>query len=717
MFFQSKEKMTDTIIDKLKSRAETSPNGLAYSFIDKDLNSTGITYSQLLDQVHQYALQLVKHQINYGDRCLLLFPQGLDFIISFLGCSWVGAIPIPLNMPGRNKPLTKWEKIVTDCDAKAILTNIPNFDFLSKCISQSSILSSISLFSFLPQEKNNISVPDNAINELAFLQYTSGSTGNPKGVMVTQSSLANNLKEVKLFLDIKEESVIISWLPFYHDMGLIFGILQGLFSGCKVYLISPTDFMSQPFIWAKAISQYKGTHISAPNFAYELIAEKLEKTATKDISLSTLVRAVCGAEPIHLSTMYRFYTIASKFGMGSTTLSPSYGLAESTLAISSTFIGNKVNWIEVERKELLNNKVTIINQGVLQDSTAPIDKKEDHTSFLISNGTIINDNQVTIINPNNNTVLPPYEIGEICFSGPSVTKGYWNNPEATKKAFVTDHSISTTPYLKTGDLGFLDTHNELYVTGRIKDLIIINGVNYYPHDIERSAFTSNQNFRTDGAAAFAISKEGQEKVVLIQELTREAVRNPQYDLWVQQIKEEIIRTHGILLEVILFIPPMHIPRTTSGKIQRSKSKATYLNKEWRKILYSYTRTYREHHIDDIHNEEQINEYLTLLVADQLGVSKTGFDRNIPFVELGITSMMSLLIRDTLENTLQQSIPATVLFNYNTIDQLSNYLANLKTETKNTNKVVEIENSTPQESDYDTYSEDDLLTLLDKELND
>lgn len=153
MFFQSKEKMTDTIIDKLKSRAETSPNELAYSFIDKDLNSTGITYSQLLDQVHQYALQLVNHQINYGDRCLLLFPQGLDFIISFLGCSWVGAIPIPLNIPGRNKPLTKWEKIVTDCDAKAILTNIQNFDFLSKCISQSSILSSISLFSFSASRK------------------------------------------------------------------------------------------------------------------------------------------------------------------------------------------------------------------------------------------------------------------------------------------------------------------------------------------------------------------------------------------------------------------------------------------------------------------------------------------------------------------------------------------------------------------------------------
>ncbi len=705
--------MTDTIINKLQSRAKTSPNTCAYSFIDADLNSTSITYLELLDQVERYAKQLIVSEINHGDRCLLLFPQGLDFIICFLACNWIGVIPIPLNMPGRNKALTKWEKIATDCNAKAILTDRHSIDFLSNCTANSSILSSLVIPSFSHTDNGTISSPYR-VNEIAFLQYTSGSTGNPKGVMVTQSSLINNLKEVKQFQAIKEDSVIVSWLPFYHDMGLIFGILQGLFSGCKVVLIHPTDFMSQPLIWAKAISMYRGTHTAAPNFAYELLAEKLEKTTVKDLSLHTLIRAVCGAEPIHLNTMYRFQNIASVFGMGPTTLSPSYGLAESTLAISSTFMGRKVHWIEVERKALLNNTVKIIRQGLLQDMSAPIQKKEDHTSFLVSNGTIINNNKVTIRDPTQTTPLGSCEIGEICFSGPSVTKGYWNNLAATTKAFVSENSTQSSIYLRTGDLGFLDQKGELYVTGRIKDLIIINGVNYYPHDIERSSFIANSNFRTDGAAAFSITKEGQEKVILIQELTRGAVRTPQYDVWIQQIKEETLRIHGIQLEAILFIPPMHLPRTTSGKIQRSKTKAMYLDKEWKKVLHSYTKTYLKYPITDLRNKEQLNEYITRLVAEQLGVSKTDFDPTIPFVELGISSMMSLLIRDALEDSIKEPIPATVLFNYNTIDQLSSYLVNLK---NNTNKTFDVTHVTPKESEYDQCSEDDLLTLLNNELND
>ncbi|QKX04989.1 AMP-binding protein [Aquimarina sp. TRL1] len=698
-----------SIIEILQYRAEDSPDTIAYNYIDLTGNITSITYGTLLTKTILYASYLKSKKIHKGDRCLLLFPQGISFIISFLACNWIGAIPIPLNIPGRNKPLFKWEKIASDANPVSIITTPSQKDFITTTLTPSSILSSLPVLAIKEDfltKKNDSPSPDT----IAFLQYTSGSTGAPKGVMVSQHALINNLKETKKLFSFSKESKMVSWLPFYHDMGLILGILQGLYSQCPVYLMSPADFMSHPLLWVEIITKYKGTHTAAPNFAYELIADKLSDKSRKNYSFASLERAVCGAEPIHLSTMVRFQEIAASYGLKDHVISPGYGLAEATLVVSSHTVSQPVKWLEVDKKLLLENTVSKINQGILNDTKESTLKKEDFSSYLVSNGHCIDNHTITIRDPETGILSPPQQIGEICFSGPSLPTGYWNNPKVTSTTFIRE--ITTIPYIKTGDLGFLDSDNTLYVTGRIKDLIIIRGANYYPQDIERTAFSCNENLRTDGAAAFSILKEGQEKVILFQELTRSGIRTPDYKLWEQHIKQEIIRTHGIILESIFFIPPMHIPRTTSGKIQRSKAKSMYLNNEWKKIIHSYTRQPPLYTATDITSQAQLEQCITTLVAEQLGVSEQSLKYNTPFIELGITSMMSLLIKDTLENILDIPIPSTTLFNYNTIPLLSQHLYQLKEQTVTNHIPI----TTPEEN-YDHYSEQELLSLLEKELND
>jgi acyl-CoA synthetase (AMP-forming)/AMP-acid ligase II/acyl carrier protein len=713
-----------TIFQILELRARCTPDKTVYGMLDMDFNLSAITYSELFLRVSALAASLSALKIPEGSRCLLMFHQGIDFIVSFLACHCIGAIPVPVNMPGRNGPLAKWENISINSRAHCIITGKTDVSTLNDILKNSGILSALPVYS--EREKAWAEIVS-GFNEMAFLQYTSGSTGDPKGVMVTHASLLNNLKQSESKFGFGENSVMISWLPFYHDMGLIMGILQGLYSGNQVILMRPADFMQQPLNWIRAISIYGGTHTGAPNFAYELAAHKLEKlipAQADSISLKSLERAICGAEPVNRNTLLKFYKAAQPFGLKTDVLSPGYGLAEASLVVSSYQTGQKVGWLKLDRNDLQNGSLTVLDRGYLDASQEISDEAAAGETYLVGNGFVVNDHQLSVRNPEDGTGLGEHTIGEICFAGPSVTQGYWDRPEETKHTFAHD-ALTGQVYLRTGDLGFKDINGELYITGRIKDLIIIRGMNYYPQDIERTSFNAAPDFRMDGAAAFSIVQDGAEKLILIQEVSRLAVRNPQCGQWAKKIRENVLKTHGIPVETIVFVPPMHVPRTTSGKIQRNKARSMYIHHQWKNVVGISASNEIQANVtvsaEKINSRESLADFIAGLVAQQLAVATAEIDRNIPFLELGINSMMSLSIRSSLEQALGFAIPAASLFNYNTVRQMSEYLFSLISHTGDLrfSQPARIETNRDdgifREPELDHCSEEELFELLKKEL--
>ncbi|MBD8499354.1 AMP-binding protein [Paenibacillus sp. CAU 1523] len=717
-----------SLVRILEVRAQHTPDQIAYGMLDVNLNITDITYAELFARVCACSAQLAMKYVVEGERCLLMFQQGIDFIVSFLACHRIGAIPIPCNMVNRSKSLAKWESIAANAQVTCIVTDANSINTIESSFKKSERLSSLPIF---VEQKGAASDRETVkgYNELALLQYTSGSTGNPKGVMVTHSSLLNNLKQLDAKFEFNERSIMVSWLPFYHDMGLIIGILQGLYSGYKVILMKPVDFMQQPLSWLRAISMYGATHTGAPNFAYELAAERLVDSPSHElegISLSSLERAFCGAEPIHLNTLLQFIQAAKLFGLREDALCPGYGLAEASLVVSTYSIEQQVGWIKLNRTELQRGSVSILDRGVIHFEVPLPDESTMNEMYLVGNGFVIHEHQLSIRDCENGTVLGDHAIGEVWFSGPSVTKGYWNRDEDTKRVFVHDEP-SGQVYLRTGDLGFTDTNGELYMTGRMKDLVIIRGMNYYPQDIERTSFLSDPDLRTDGAAAFSINDGGEERLIVIQEVSRSAVRHLQCDTWAQQIRADVLHVHGIPVECIVFIPPMHVPRTTSGKIQRSKAKNMYINNEWSKVLGTSSAeeirkeivTLNEF-VSGIHSEEDWAQYMVALLAHQLAVPTTEVSRSLPFTELGINSMMSLSIRESLEQALGCTVPAAALFNYNTVEQMSEYLYSLAAgrssrDTLSAPAVIEGNRMELSDAELDNCSEEELFELLKKEL--
>lgn len=719
----------DTIVEILESRALQTPNEPAFGMLDADLGLSEITYSQLESRVAAWSFRLTALHIAYGNRCLLMFQQGIDFIVALLACQRIGAIAVPVNLPSRSKSVVRWENIALNCGANCILTDEASASQIAEAVASSEVLSSLPVYF----ETSAGAIPKlehaQRFHELAFLQYTSGSTGSPKGVMVTHACLINNLKQMKRTYALHDRSVMLSWLPYYHDMGLILGILLGVYTGFKVILMKPVDFMQKPLGWLDAISRYQATHTAAPNFAYELAAERLDKLAGNEgdhLSLRSLQKAFCGAEPIRINTMIRFNRSGNRFGLRNNVLSPGYGLAEASLAVSVYRTEQPASWLKVDRPSLQGSSVVLLDRGTIDQMDELIDESDNEETYLVGNGYALDEHELSIRHPETGGELGEWEIGEVCFSGPSVTKGYWDGTEETNASFVRN-SKDGSLYLKTGDLGFQDDHGELYVTGRIKDLIIIRGMNLYPQDIERTVCQSDPDLRTDGAAAFSIVRDGEEKLVVIAELNRNAVRNPPCNRLARNIQREVLNVHGVPVDTILFVPPMHVPRTTSGKIQRGKAKLMFMNDEWSKTLgkvsmgqIESTRFGKTIVAGQPISKAAIAQFITLKLAEQLGISPEQVEDDVPFTELGVNSLMSLLVRDSIEEMLCISLSATALFNYNTVQSMSDYLLALSQQGSDigvagARDIREPDSGVGALPELDAMSEDELLNELRKEL--
>ncbi len=571
-----------TIVDLLRQRAAYRPHDRAFTFlVDGENEELNITYAELDRKARALGAWLLSEGMA-GKRVLLLYPSGLDFIAAFMGCLYGGAIAVPAYPPRKNRSVERIEAIASDADASVALTTrdvLDRFDALRA--------TAPSLEHLIWKVDSELDVswadrwerPDIDGSTLAFLQYTSGSTGTPKGVMLSHENLLHNSLRIMQAFEITRSQSGVFWLPSFHDMGLIGGILVPLYGGKFNVLMSPVAFLQKPLRWLQAISKYRATISGGPNFAYELCVRKTtpEQRATLDLSSWSL--AFNGAEPVRAETIDAFCEAFAPCGFRREAFYPCYGLAESTLMVTGG--------MKFEPPVIRSFDAASIETGaaVVRPANAPAVRR------LVGSGRELDGQDVLIVEPQSCEALPPGRVGEIWVSGPSVAQGYWNRADASAATFGAmlsqsdqpspEQAVATWrpnpgPYLRTGDLGFFD-NGELFVAGRLKDLIIIRGRNHYPQDIEHAVEEASTLVRAGSIAAFAVDVDGRERVAVIAEVERGKREPAEVVAAFEAIRKRLATEHELAVEAIVLVRPNSVPKTSSGKIQRHACKRQFLD--------------------------------------------------------------------------------------------------------------------------------------------
>lgn len=555
-----------TMIDVLRFRAADQPESLAYVFLSNDGAEQGISFSELDRRARSIAAKL-QHRHDIGNRALLLYPPGIEYIQTFFGCLYAGVLPIPAYPPRANRHLARLQSIVEDAQAELVLIAGNIYSSVQTRFGDSPLFSSLN-WTVLDEEDKSADWKDRNFTsgDLAYLQYTSGSTSHPKGVVLTHGNVIDNVSLICKYLghDQGKETRGVFWLPPYHDMGLVGGILEPLYAGYPSYLISPVDFVQEPFRWLQAVTRYKATHTGGPNFAFELCVNKISPEQREQLDVTSLLTLFSGAEPIRLETLERFAKYFEPCGFRKEILYPCYGLAEATLLVTGGAITEPPISKTFDGERLTGNVAVEVEAA----------KEGDRT--LVSSGRQLVDQVLAIVDPSTLNRCEEGRVGEIWVSSPSVAQGYWNREEQTRDVFRA-HILSTGegPFLRTGDLGFL-YEEELYVTGRLKDLIIIRGRNYYPQDIEYTAQESHPAVQNSNGAAFSVEVDGMERLVVVQEIERQ-YRKADLSEVIAAIRQAVSEEYELQVFAVVLLKPASIPKTTSGKIQRHACRNEFVN--------------------------------------------------------------------------------------------------------------------------------------------
>src|ERR1700688_2275376 len=575
--------MTASILEKLDRLGEEHPDKLLYSYIDLSGNQIeGYTYASFLRRTKVIAGHLRKeHRFAAQDRLLLAYPPGLEMICAFFGCVRAGLIPVPVYPPsshGFQSALYKMVHIAKDCQAAGILTSKDYHGSLRTNLARSGVSTSgvdvdyISGLPWIVTEDFVDAISDETFtgaSKILFLQYTSGSTRDPKGVIVTHENI---LDTCPLVID-DSSPVVVSWLPQYHDMGLIGCYLYPALKGGTTYGFAPTDFIQRPALWFDTIKTYGASASAAPNFAYDycLRAGRLSKESLENCDLSSLRLLMAAAEPIKPGTYTRFLQAFQPYGLKSESFFVAYGLAENTLAVSH---GGR-NIISV------NKNASALGKARMTTEVSEIGP----ATQIVSCGIPLPGLTVKIVDPEKRLALEPGHIGEIWVAGDSKCLGYWNNPELALKMFharLVDDSPYDDGYLRTGDMGFFH-EGELFVCGRIKDMIIVRGQNYYPQDIEEVVEKASGLIRSNCVAAFQIHEDSEPALAVVAE-----EKNPKALPEALKTAAAVRNYLNVEVALISFIAPRAIPRTSSGKIMRHKTKQMWLEGKFT-VLSEFSR--------------------------------------------------------------------------------------------------------------------------------
>lgn len=556
-----------TLVELLRYRASSQPERIAYIFLrDGEIEEARLTYGELDQKARAIAAHLQSLEAK-GERGLLLYPPGLDFISAFFGCLYAGVVAIPAYPPRRNQNLLRLQAIIADSQARFTFTNAALFPSLENQWAKDPELGAMQWI--VTDEidhhlREDWLEPTLEKNSLAFLQYTSGSTGTPKGVMVSHDNLLINSADLDGGWGHDQDSVMVTWLPTFHDMGLIYGVIQPLYKGFLCYMMSPASFMERPLRWLQALSDKKATHSAAPNFAYDLCVRKIppEKRATLD--LSHWCMALNGAEPVRAEVLKKFAEAFQVSGFKATALCPGYGLAEATLKVTAVSYDSPPYFYPVQANALEKNKIV----GATETDT--------NVQTLVGCGWTTIDTQIVIVNPETLKPCSPEIVGEIWVSGSTIAQGYWGKPQETQEtfqAYLADTGAG--PFLRTGDLGFIKD-GELFVTGRLKEIILIRGRNNYPQDIELTVQNSHPALRPSCGAAFTVENKGEEKLVVVQEVERTWLRKVDIDEVKRAIRKAVVQEYDLQVYAIALIRTGSLPKTSSGKIQRRSCRAKFL---------------------------------------------------------------------------------------------------------------------------------------------
>ncbi len=555
-----------TFVDLLRERSAQHGDRLAFGFLgEEEAIVDRLTYAQLDERARAIAAML-QSRYSPGDRALLLYPAGLEFISAFFGCLYAGIVAVPVYPPRGERTLERWTTISISCQATLALTVSSLLPHLKSQDYQLEFLATD-----VPDTLNldNWKRPDLSNETIAFLQYTSGSTGAPKGTVITHENLLHNATLLHQCLQHTPDSISVSWLPLYHDMGLIGGVLQPIYGLVPTYLMNPLAFIQKPYRWLQAISKYRATISGAPNFAYELCTRKIKRDRRAKLDLSCWEVAFIGAEPIRAETLIEFKRTFAPCGFRSQTFYPCYGMAEATLMVAGGETTLEPTIYRANGKLLEENWVKIV------------EKPSQSDPYLVSVGRWRLD--LKIVDLDALTECSSNQIGEIWLSGKNVASGYWNLPqetEATFHAYLSDTGEG--PFLRTGDLGCI-VDGELFITGRLKEMVIIRGRNHYPQDIEQTVEKSHPALRPSANAAFAIEAKGVEQLVVVQEVERRYLRSLDEKEVVRKIRRAVADRHGLQVYDVFLASIGSVPKTSSGKTRRRKCREAFLSGDLQRI--------------------------------------------------------------------------------------------------------------------------------------
>jgi acyl-CoA synthetase (AMP-forming)/AMP-acid ligase II len=547
--------MASTLVQLLRWRAENQPRKIAYTFLgNSGDDEVSLTYRELDQQARAIASR-IQDSTAPGSRALLLYQSSIDYIQAFFGCVYANVVAVPTYPPRRNRANAAFTAILKDSGAALVLT--------SSSMDLDVPLVQIATDHIPGEAAKDWREPDVRPETLAFLQYTSGSTGDPKGVMVSHANLLHNERMIQQAFGHTEETVVVGWLPLFHDMGLIGNVLQSLYMGVRCILMPPVAFLQRPYRWLQAVSRYQATTSGAPNFAYDLCARKVTDEQAASLDLSSWSVAFSGAEPVRAETLDLFAKRFAPYGFRREAFYPCYGLAEATLLVSGGAHAASPGLCSVDADSLERNFVS-----------PPADEADSRT--LVSCGWAWDTQRIAIVDSDSFRRCPEGHVGEIWVAGPSVAQGYWNRRELTQQtfhAYVQDNNEG--PFLRTGDLGFIQ-QGELFVTGRLKDMIVIRGRNYYPQDIERMVQESHPALEEGHGAAFSVERGGEERLVVAQEVKYTHRRNLNVAEVTGNIREAVAEQFGLDLLAVVLLKSGGVQRTSSGKIQRRTCRANFL---------------------------------------------------------------------------------------------------------------------------------------------
>ncbi|MBD1581644.1 AMP-binding protein [Pseudoalteromonas sp. S16_S37] len=644
----------------LEHHAQTIPNHIALAKYQGSDNQA-LSYSQLAQRAKALAYTLSQHN-KFGDRVMLLIPNGIDYVVAFFACIYAGVIAVPI-YPARRKA-RDWRRlnsIVQDCQPNTLICLSDDSEATKDwCEAHDLNINTI----FADQLNINDATLWQAENidthDIAYLQYSSGSTGQPKGVMLSHHNLLCNTGLIIDSFEMCQSDTLINWLPLYHDMGCVGATLSPLRAGATIYFLASAKVAQNPYILLQAITDLKATITAAPNFIFDLATEKVTESQKSSLELSSLRVFVNGAEPINAQTLEKFYDNFHSAGLSKTAVKPCYGMAEACLLVTATPINHSFKLLSVDSQALSVDKVKI----------APSTGRN-----IPSSGKLITQMPLRIVDPATRLPLADGQIGEIMYKGDSVTRGYWQKPELNEQTF--NLNIEGEPgFMATGDLGFVD-QQQLYVTGRKKEMLIVHGCNYYPQDIEHSLLSLSKLLTPHGAAVFEVTHANNSKeIVVVQELTRESMRLHDYEPIFKQIRAIIAQEHELRVTAIVLIRPASLSKTSSGKIQRLACKQAYINGELNAVAQWQQPAISEVSLAPLHayDNKSIENWVIHWISHRLSQSIATLSPSQHLMQIGLDSIDAMSLVNELSKQLALSIRIESVLSYPTIEQLATYLA-------------------------------------------